>query len=176
MTFVRDPEPNHNPSGCADRAQSERKHMRDTRTGRIGLAAIAVTTAAVALAGCGSDSSAKKTPAADTATKTADNTAVKQVMSDLQSASRAGDGKRICTQIFTPKLANSVTTSAKSGSCAREVRKKLFSRKARIAIQNIDLPNAANATAVIKEANGSTSTVFLVKQSGRWRIRSVGPA
>ena len=150
--------------------------MRSTRTGRIGLAAIAVTTAAVALAGCGSDSSAKKTPAADTATKTADNTAVKQVMSDLQTASRAGDGKRICTQIFTPKLANSVTTSAKSGSCAKEVRKKLFSPKAQIAIQNIDLPNAANATAVIKEANGNTSTVSLVKQSGRWRIRGVGPA
>ena len=150
--------------------------MRGTRTGRIGLAAIAVTTAAVALAGCGSDSGAKKTPAVDTASKTADNTAVKQVMSDLQTASRAGDGKRICTQIFTPKLANSVTTSAKSGSCAKEVRKKLFSPKAQIAIQNIDLPNAANATAVIKEANGNTSTVSLVKQSGRWRIRGVGPA
>ena len=97
-------------------------------------------------------------------------------MADLQTASRAGDGKRICTQIFTPKLANSVTTSAKSGSCAKEVKKKLFSRKAKIAVQNVDLPNAANATAVIKEANGNTSTIFLVKQSGRWRIRSVGPA
>jgi hypothetical protein len=153
--------------------------MRGTRTGRIGLTAIAVTTAAVALAGCGSGSSdsSDKKPAGDTAaTKTADNTAVKQVMTDLQAASRAGDGKRICTQIFTPKLANSVTTSAKSGSCAKEVRKKLFSPKAQIAIQNIDLPNAANATAVIKEANGNTSTVSLVKQSGRWRIRGVGPA
>ena len=153
--------------------------MRGNRSSRIGLAAMAVTTAAVALAGCGSgssDTSAKKTPAVDPAVKTADNTAVKQVMTDLQTASRAGDGKRICTQIFTPKLANSVTTSAKSGSCAKEVRKKLFSRKAQIAVQNVDLPNAANATAVIKEANGNTSTVFLVKQSGRWRIRSVGPA
>ena len=41
---------------------------------------------------------------------------------------------------------------------------------------NVDVPNAANATATIKEANGNTSTVFLVKQSGRWRIRSVQPA
>ena len=43
-------------------------------------------------------------------------------------------------------------------------------------MQNVDVPNAANATAVVKEANGNTSTIFLVKQSGRWRIRSVGPA
>ena len=150
--------------------------MRGTRPGRIGLAAIAVTTAAVALAGCGGDSGAKKTPAGDAATKTADNTAVKQVMADLQTASRAGDGKRICTQIFTPKLANSVTTSAKSGSCAKEVKKKLFSPEAEIAVQNVDVPHPSNATATIKEANGNTSTVFLVKQSGRWRIRGVGPA
>ena len=142
-----------------------------------GLAALALLTAA--LAGCGSgssDSSTEKKPAVDPANTAADNTAVKQVMSDLQTASRAGDGKRICTQIFTPKLANSVTTAAKSGSCAKEVKNKLFSRKAKIAVQNVDVPNAANATAVIKEANGNTSTVFLVKQSGRWRIRSVEAA
>jgi predicted small lipoprotein YifL len=148
--------------------------MRGTRSRLTGLTALALLT--TALAGCGGSGDSQKPTATTAANATADNTAVKQVMTDLQTASRAGDGKRICTQIFTPKLANSVTTSAKSGSCAKEVRKKLFSRKAQIAVQNVDLPNAANATAVIKEANGNTSTVFLVKQSGRWRIRSVGPA
>ena len=67
MTLVRCQEPNHNPSGCADRAQSERKHMRGTRTGRSGLAALAVLTAALGARGCGGDSSDKKTPAADAA-------------------------------------------------------------------------------------------------------------
>ena len=154
---------------------SERNSMRGTRQRLSGLAAVAVLAAAIA--GCGSGSSdSKKTPAVDPADKAADNTAVKQVMADLQIASRAGDGKRICTQIFTPKLANSVTTSATSGSCAKEVKQKLFSRKSKITVQNVDLPNAANATAVIKEANGNTSNVFLVKQSGRWRIRSVQAA
>jgi hypothetical protein len=151
--------------------------MMGTRQRVTGLVAVAVLTAA--LAGCGSGSSdngSKKTPAVDPAAKAADNTAVKQVIADLQTASRAGDGKRICTQIFTPKLANSVTMSAKSGSCSKEVKKKLFSRKAQIAVQNVDVPNPANATAVIKEANGNTSNVFLVKQSGRWRIRSVEAA
>jgi hypothetical protein len=137
------------------------------------LAAVAVV--AAALAGCGGSSSDKK-PAGDTSTKADNETAVKQVLSDLQTASRAGDGNRICTQIFTPKLANSVTKAAKSGSCAKEVKKKLFSPKAQITVENVDVPNPANATATIKEANGNTSNVFLVKQSGRWRIRSVQAA
>jgi hypothetical protein len=143
--------------------------VRNIRRGLTGLAAAAVMTAA----GCGGDSSGDQNSAGDTSTNDA---AVKQVMSDLQTASRAGDGERICAQIFTPKLADSVTESAASGSCAKEVKKKLFSPAAEVAVQNVDVPDAANATATIEEANGNTSTVFLVKQSGRWRIRSVQPA
>ena len=105
-----------------------------------------------------------------------DQDAVEQVMADLQTASREGDGERICNQIFTPKLSNSVTKSSTSGSCATEVEAKLFSPETKIEIQNIEVPDEANATATVKEANGNTSTVFLVKQSGRWRIRSVTPA
>jgi hypothetical protein len=148
--------------------------MRHTRTRLSGLAAAAAV--AAALAGCGGGSSGDQKPAGDTSNKADNGVAVKQVISDLQAASRAGDGQRICTQIFTPKLADSVTTSARSGSCAKEVKKKLFSPKSLITLENVDVPNAANATATIKEANGNTSTVFLVKQSGRWRIRSVQPA
>jgi len=148
--------------------------MWDTRKSLTGLAATAAVTAAAALAGCGGGPSGDQS---GDAPSTADNsTAVRQVMSDLQTASRTGDGERICAQIFTPKLADSVTESAAGGSCAKEVKSKLFSPEAEIAVQHVDVPNAANATATIKEANGNTSTVFLVKQSGRWRIRSVQPA
>jgi len=150
--------------------------MRGTRTRLTGLAAAAVVTTATALAGCGGSSSDDTKATSVKTTKAEGNAAVKQVMADLQTASRAGDGRRICTQIFTPKLANSVTASAKSGSCAKEVKKKLFSPTALITVQNVDVPNTANATATIKEANGNLSTVFLVMQSGRWRIRSVQPA
>lgn len=143
-----------------------------------GLAAAAAVAVAAAMAGCGGGASSdrKTTSAADAATAAADSTAVAQVLANLQSASRAGQGRRICTQIFTPKLANSVTVSAASGSCAKEVKKKLFSRKAEIVVQNVAVANAANATATVKEANGNVSTVFLVKQSGRWRIRSIQAA
>lgn len=105
-----------------------------------------------------------------------DRDAVERVMTDLETASREGDGDRICNQIFTPKLSNSVTKSAASGSCATEVKDKLFSAKTKIEVQNIDVPDESNASATVKEANGNTSTVFLVKQSGRWRIRSVTAA
>jgi hypothetical protein len=141
------------------------------------LGTVAGLAVAAAMAGCGGGASSdQKTTGADTATKAADNTAVARVLADLESASRAGQGNRICTQIFTPKLADSVTVSAASGSCAKEVKKKLFSRKAQIVVQNVTVPNAANATATVKEANGNVSTVFLVKQSGRWRIRSIQAA
>jgi hypothetical protein len=105
-----------------------------------------------------------------------DQDAVEQVLSDLQSASREGDGERICNQIFTPKLATLVTNSSESGSCATEVRENLFSQEAKFEVQNVDVPDESNATAIVKEVNGNTSTVFMVKQSGRWRIRSVTPA
>jgi hypothetical protein len=102
--------------------------------------------------------------------------AVKQVLTDLQTASREGDGERICNQIFTPKLSNLVTASSTSGSCATEVKSKLFSPDAQIEVESVNVADESNATAVVKEANGNTSTVFLVRQSGVWRIRSVTPA
>jgi hypothetical protein len=151
--------------------------MIDTRKALKALGTVAAVAMAAAMAGCGGGASSdQKTTGAEAAIKATDNTAVAQVLAELQSASRAGQGNRICTQIFTPKLADSVTVAAASGSCAKEVKKKLFSRKARIVVQNVTVPDAANATATVKEANGNVSTVFLVKQSGRWRIRSIQAA
>jgi hypothetical protein len=134
-----------------------------TRIKTAGL--IAALFAVVPLGGCfgGSDDSS-------------DRDAVDQVMSDLQTASQEGDGGRICNEIFTPKLAALVSKSAKSGKCASEVKAKLFSADAKIDVEQIDVPDDSNATATVKEANGNVSKIFLVKQSGQWRIRSVTPA
>lgn len=151
------------------RSMSERD--RNSRSQwRVGIVCIGL--AGVALAGCGgSDDDKQAEP--DTAV---DRAAITEVLTQLQQASVAGDGKRICTQIFTPKLADSVTRSATSGSCAKEVRAKLFSPNTRLTVQNVTVTDAANGTATIKEANGNVSNVFFVKQSGRWRIRSVQAA
>lgn len=163
-----------NPVPAARRAL-ERNHVTNPSRHLSRLAVVAaVTAAAAAFAGCGGSSgdnaSSGETP------KSVDSAQVKQVMVDLQTAAQEGDGNRICTQIFTPKLADSVTKSAKSGSCAKEAKRNLFSPGTRISVEHIDVPNSANATATVKEANGNVSNVFLVKQSGRWRIRSVQAA
>lgn len=134
------------------------------------LIALLAVSAALAAGGCGgSDGDA-------TDRRSGDETAVRTALSDLQTAALAGDGKRICTEIFTPKLANSVTSSAKSGSCATEVRRNLFSPTTRLTVQSVTVADQANATAKVKEASGEMSTVFFVRQSGRWRIRSVQAA
>jgi hypothetical protein len=140
--------------------------MNRMRIGLVGILLIAVVAAVVLVGrGSGSDDNAAS-----------DEDAVRQVMTDLQTASRDGDGERICNQIFTPKLSNAITKSSASGSCAAEVKANLFSPKTTIDLENVDVPDESNATVTVKEANGNTSTVFLVKQSGRWRIRSVTPA
>ena len=140
--------------------------MNRTRVGLIGILVVAVVAAALLVGrGLGGDDSSSS-----------DQDAVRQVMTNLQTASREGDGQRICNQIFTPKLSNSVTRSSASGSCAAEVKAKLFSPQTQIEVETVAVTDESNATVVVKEANGNTSTVFLVKQSGLWRIRSVTPA
>jgi hypothetical protein len=124
----------------------------------------------IALSGCGGGGSN------DNGRQASDQAAVRKVLSALQTASRAGDGRRICDDIFTPKLSNSVRHASKSGSCAKEVRSKLFSPSASLSVEHVTVSDPSNATATVKEANGNKSTVFLVKQSGHWRIRSVQAA
>ena len=147
----------------------EHRGRRVVGRGAACLLALAALAAGTSFAGCGGNSK-------ESEQKQSDQAAVRSVLSDLQAASRAGNGKRICEQIFTPKLAESVSTSASSGSCATEVRQKLFSPRTRITVKDINVSDPANATATVTEANGNTSTVSLVKQGGRWRIRGVRPA
>ncbi len=125
--------------------------------------------ALVALAGCGGGS--LEGGGGQGGAKEED--AVRSVVADLQAASRAGDGNQICNRIFTPKLADSVTSASKSGSCAKEVKKNLFSPQVRIVVEDVEVADPANATATVKEKTGKTSKVSFVKQGGEWRIRSV---
>jgi hypothetical protein len=105
-----------------------------------------------------------------------DEDQVREVLTDLQTASRDGDGNRICNELFTPKLAALVSASSDTGSCTAEVKNQLFSPDAQIEVQSVEVPDGSNATATVEEANGNVSKVFLVKQDGQWRIRSVTPA
>ena len=136
----------------------------------MGLFAAVACAAVAILGGCGGGDG-EKPPSRER-----ERPAIMRVLADLQAASRAGDGKRICSGIFTVKLANSITRSADSGSCAKEVRRKLFSPRARIEVKRVTVADPTNATAIVTEQNGNMSKVHLVKQAGQWRIRGVQPA
>ena len=141
--------------------------MAQTRKGGKWFLAAVAAVLVLVVGACGGDSNGDET---------ADVKAVAKIMASLDTSSREGDGEHICSQLFTPKLAESVSTASSSGNCAKEVKSKLFSPDAKISIENIAVPDEANATATVTESSGNTSTVFLVKQDGQWRIRSVAPA
>jgi hypothetical protein len=134
---------------------------------RGSLVALLGVLGALAVGGCGGSDDDASTQRAG------DETSVRRVLSNLQAAAVAGNGKQICADIFTPKLATSVTTSSKSGSCATEVRRNLFSPTTKLTVKSVSVADEANATAKVTEASGDASTVFLVRQSGLWRIRSI---
>lgn len=142
------------------------------RTGPVKLNC-AILAAAVVLAGCGG---ADKPSAGSQATPgvSGDQRGVLETVDALQTASRKGDGKTICSQIFTRALAASVEKAAKR-SCPQEVRQRLFDPNAEISVgRDIHVKGSA-ATTVIREQNGHVSKLYLVKQGGRWRIDRVVP-
>jgi hypothetical protein len=133
--------------------------------------AVAVVLAAVALAGCGgSEDAGTKTQR----TVPADQRGILATIDALQTASRDGDGLRICHEIFTQNLARAIRRSAKR-SCPSEVRRNVFRRGETIAVERGIQVKGATATAVIREQNGNVSTLHLVRQAGRWRIDRVIP-
>jgi hypothetical protein len=150
---------------------------RPDHTGEVGMTgrcsarvAGAVMCTVTALVGCGGGKTEQTTPTGQV------RAAVTRVLADLQSASRAGDGRHICNGIFTVKLADSITRSSASGSCEKEVRRNLFSPATRITVRRVQVTDAANASAIVAEQNGNTSKVLLIKQAGEWRIRGVRAA
>jgi hypothetical protein len=137
------------------------------RTGKRAALLLVVLT----VAACGGASSNSQTGSGQD-----EDAAVRAVIANLQQAARQGDGNRICTEIFTAKLADSVTASSKGGSCAKEVKSKLFSPKTTLTVETVDVTGPTDAKATVKENTGKTSNIFLVKQGGEWRVRSVLPA
>ena len=136
---------------------------------------LAVLAAAAALAGCGGSSSERQPPSSDKASQpvTRDERGILGTVDALQSASRKGDGRGICRDLFTAQLVESIRTSAKR-SCASEVRQRLFTPNAAIAVDRAIKVTGGHGTAVVREQNGNVSALSLVRQSGgQWRIDRV---
>jgi hypothetical protein len=135
------------------------------------LAALAALSAAAVLGACGgSDDDAD-----DSQALPSDQRGILSTFDQLQTASRRGDAKRICTDIFTESLATSIRRAAKR-SCTAEVRATLVSPDARLAVRRDIRIRGSRAIAIVMEQTGKMSRVVLVKQGPTWRIQRITPA
>jgi len=144
-----------------------------------GKQGLAVLLAAAALTGCGGSMEGTNTRSEDTNTRPkstvgGDQRQILETIGALQSASRRGDGRKICKEVFTPQLARSIK-KASGRRCPAEVRKRLFSRNESISVERVIEVDGSTATAVIREQNGNVSTLHMLKRAGRWRIDRVKP-
>ena len=111
------------------------------------------------LAGCGDDDS-----------DSADGE-ITAVVSELQVASREGDGARICNDLFTENLAISVKNASKH-ECADEVAQNVASDDAEFKLENLKV-NGNNATAVVVDQRGQRSAVLFQREGDSWRIARI---
>jgi hypothetical protein len=134
--------------------------------------------AALGVAGCGGskdsagDSKATSIGASTNASgppAPGDAAAVRASLADLRATAVARDANRICTQIFTRKLALQVRSTDKQRSCTRVMRRG-FKATSKLRVLRVKVADADHATASVKDGLGSRGTIVLVKQSGRWRI------
>jgi DNA-binding helix-hairpin-helix protein with protein kinase domain len=104
-----------------------------------------------------------------------DEVAIRGVMLNLQRYARAGNASAICTQIFAPQLSKSISATASSHSCVTEVKRQVATPQETITVKSVQISGPTNATTVVTEQNGRTSTLYMVKQGGKWRVRSIVP-
>jgi hypothetical protein len=95
-------------------------------------------------------------------------------ISVLTEASKQGDGNKICDELFTPSLKESVS-NASGRPCSAEVTDKLFSPKATFSVTQLTL-NGDNASARVVDQFKKTSLIVFVKRDDDWKIAGVIPA
>jgi hypothetical protein len=133
---------------------------------------LAVFLAAITLTGCGGSDKGSAAKPKTPATVSGDQRSILGTVDALQTASRKGDARSICADIFTAQLVHSIATAAKR-SCVKEVTRTLVSPDAEISLGRDIQVTGARATATIRERNSNVSKLFLLKQDGRWRIDRV---
>ncbi len=124
---------------------------------------LAALCATVALAGCGSFA---------TPTRSADVKAIHDLLGKLQAFSRSGDGQRICDELLTVRLAATIASSSRTGSCAKEIRLHTYTPEAVVIVTRVVVQGMA-AEAQITIENGVKDVVSLIKYKGEWRIRRI---
>ena len=100
-----------------------------------------------------------------------DQVAVAAVVEELESASKEGDGQKICDELFTENLAISVQR-ASGKSCAEEVSDNVAADDASFEIENLQV-NGDNANAQLVDQRDERSDVLFQRENGEWRIARI---
>jgi hypothetical protein len=137
--------------------------MNSSRTGLLALA-----TAAIATAGCGSSKDHDAKPA------DAGQTRVAQLVNRLGVDARSGDTKAICSELFTKNLRASITKAAGT-SCATEVGRNIAGSDVRFSVVQVDARDD-QAVALVKDQKGRRSSLVILPESGVWKIARIGSA
>jgi hypothetical protein len=142
----------------------------------LGLAAVIAAGSVAGCGGSGEPSSSVQKPPVSTPSHpvSQDERGILATVDALQTASRKGDGRTVCGDLFTARLVRSIEAST-TRSCAKEVRMHLFAPDTTISVGKDIKVTADRGTAVISETSGNVSTLFLVKRDARWRIYRVTP-
>jgi hypothetical protein len=161
---------------CDERQPESKEHRMQCLRVVLGLVAVI---AAGSVAGCGGSgepsSSVQKPPVSKPSHPVSqDERGILATVDALQTASRKGDGRTVCGDLFTAPLVRSIEAST-TRSCAKEVHEHLFAPDSTISVGKDIKVTADRATAVISESSGNVSTLFLVKRDAQWRIYRVTP-
>lgn len=99
---------------------------------------------------------------------------VAKVVDELQAAGRAGDGDRICDDLFTENLRISVSRASKR-ACAEEVVSNIGGKETAFEVSGIKI-EGGNATAELVDQEDRVSSVLFQREGDRWRIARIGAA
>ncbi len=138
---------------------------------------LTVLVAALAVApalGCGSDDDQEAPAEQDAPTVSGDQRAILSTIDALQTASRRGDARKICSEVFTERLAESIPDRA-NRSCEKEVRETFGAPDARLSVGRQMEIRGSRATVTVLDQDGRTSRLFLVRTRERWQIDRIKP-
>lgn len=123
--------------------------------------------AALLLAGCGSGS---KADSSNASRFDGDKRDVAGVVDQLVSASRDGDEKLICRELFAPALAAQI--GARSGGCEREVGREVVDPNAKYVVGDVRV-QGTRAAALVRDRKGAESLLSLVRDGAVWKIARI---
>jgi hypothetical protein len=95
------------------------------------------------------------------------------VVDDLAAAGRAGNAKKICTDILAPRLVQQLRGAG--GDCQSEMKAAIQdATDYDLRVDSVKVTGASATAQVRQGKHGKTATFSFVKQNGNWRASALG--